>query len=89
MEWEHRTLLLKGKIMQQAISKSPRERGAFFPGGSVVKNLPTNAGDVGLIPGLGRAPTEGNGNLLWYYLGNPMGRAAWWATVHGITKSQT
>ena len=33
-----------------------------FPGGSVVKNLPANAGDMGLIPGLGRSPGEGNGN---------------------------
>ena len=37
-----------------------------FPGGSVVKNLPANAGDVGLIPGLGRSPGEGNGNPLEY-----------------------
>ena len=37
-----------------------------FPGGSVVKNLPVNAGDMGLIPGLGRSPEEGNGNLLQY-----------------------
>ena len=37
-----------------------------FLGGSVVKNLPTNAGDVGLIPGSGRFPGEGNGNLLQY-----------------------
>ena len=37
-----------------------------FPGGSVVKNLPTNAGDMGLIPGLGRAPGEGNDNPLQY-----------------------
>ena len=35
-----------------------------FPGGSVVKNLPANAGDVSLIPGLGRSPGEGNGNPL-------------------------
>ena len=88
MEWEHRTLLLKGKIMQQAISKSPRERGAFFPGGSVVKNLPTNAGDVGLIPGLGRSPGEGNGNPLQYScLGNTMDRGAWRAAVHEFAKS--
>jgi len=33
-----------------------------FPGGSVVKNPPANAGDVGSIPGLGRSPEEGNGN---------------------------
>ena len=37
-----------------------------FPGGSVVKKLPTNAGDTGLIPGLGRSPGAGNGNLLQY-----------------------
>ena len=44
-----------------------------FPGGSVVKNLPAVAGDVGSLPGLGRAPGEGSGNLLQYScLGNPM-----------------
>ena len=37
-----------------------------FPGGSVVKNLPVNAGDSGSIPGLGRSPAEGNGNPLQY-----------------------
>ena len=58
-----------------------------FPGGSVVKNPPANAGDVGLIPGSGRSPGEGNGNPLQYScLGNPMDREAWWATVHGVTK---
>jgi len=35
-----------------------------FPGGSAVKNLPANAGDAGSVPGLGRFPGEGNGNLL-------------------------
>ena len=55
-----------------------------------VKNLPASAGDVGLIPGSGRPPGEGNGNLLQYScLGNPMDRGAWWATVHGVTKSWT
>ena len=38
-----------------------------FPGGSVVKNLPANAGDTGLIPGSGRSPGEGNGNPLQYF----------------------
>ena len=62
-----------------------------FPGGSVVKNLPANAGDTGLIPGSGRSPGEGNGNPLQYScLENPMdGGGAWQATVHGVTKSQT
>ena len=61
-----------------------------FPGSSVVKNLPANTGDAGLIPGSGRFPGEGNGNLLQYScLGNPMDRGAWQATVHGVTNSQT
>ena len=57
-----------------------------FPGGSVVKNLLTNAGDMGSIPGLGRSPRGGNGNPLQYScLENPMDRGAWRATVHGVT----
>ena len=61
-----------------------------FPGGSVVKNLPANAGDARLIPGLGRSPGGGNGNPLQYScLKNPMDRGAWRATVHGVTKGQT
>ena len=58
-----------------------------FPHGSVVKNLPANAGDVGLIPGLGRSPGEGIGKRLQYScLKNPMDRKAWRATVHRIEK---
>ena len=53
----------------------------------MVKCLPTNAGDVGLIPGLGRSPGEGNGNSLQYFCpGNPMDRGAWWATDHGLAE---
>ena len=49
-----------------------------FPGGSVVKNPPTNAGDVGWIPGSGRPPGGGNDNPLQYYcLENPMNRGTW------------
>ena len=59
----------------------------------VVKDLPANAGDardMGLIPGQGRSPGEGQGNPLQYCcLGNPMDRGAWQATVHGATKSWT
>ena len=59
---------------------------ADFPGGSVVKNPPANAGDVGLIPGSGRCPEEGNGNPLQYScLENPKDRGAWQATVHGVS----
>ena len=58
--------------------------------GSVVENLPADAGDVSLIPGLGRSPGEGNGNPVQdSCLGNPMDRGAWWATVHGVAESQT
>ena len=49
-----------------------------------------NAGDLGLIPGSGRSPGEGNGNpLQCSCLENPMDREAWWAAVHGVTKSWT
>ena len=64
-----------------------------FPGSSVVKNPPADAGatgDTGLIPGLGRSPGGGKGNLFQYScLENPMERGARQATVHGVTKSQT
>ena len=58
-----------------------------FPGGSVVKNPPVNAGDAGLIPRLKRSPGEGNGNPLQYFcLGNPMDRGAWQAIVQGVAR---
>ena len=58
-----------------------------FPGGSVVKNPPANAGDSCSIPGWGRSPRGGNGNPLQYsFLGNPMNRGAWQTIVHGVTK---
>ena len=61
-----------------------------FPGGSVVKTPPANAGTAHPIPGSARSPREGNGSPLQYFcLGNPVNRRAWWATVHGVTKSQT
>ena len=62
----------------------------LFPGSTVVKNLPANAGDIGSFPGWGRSPKEENGNSLQYScLENPMDKGAWWATVHRVTKSQT
>ena len=64
-----------------------------FLGGLVLKNLAANARDTrdkGLIPGWERSPGGGNGNPLQYsYLGSPMDRGAWWATVHGVTNSHT
>ena len=64
--------------------------GGTFPGGRVVKNPPANAGDtrdMGSIPGLGRAPGEGNGNPLQYScLENPMDRGAQQAIISRVTK---
>ena len=52
------------------------------------KDSASNVGDMGSIPGSGRFPGEGNGNPLQYScLGNPIDRGAWWAIVHGVTKS--
>ena len=59
-----------------------------FSGGSVVKNLPVNAGDLGLSPTSGRSPGRGNGNPLQYScLENPRDRG--WGTAHGIAKRWT
>ena len=59
-------------------------------GGSEVKASACNVGDLGLIPGSGRSPGEGNGNPLQYScLENPMDGEAWWATVHGVAKNRT
>ena len=61
-----------------------------FPGGSDSKESACDAGDLGLIPGLGRSPGGGHGHPLQYScLENPMGRGAWRASVHGVTESQT
>ena len=61
-----------------------------FPGGSDGKESVYNAGDLDLIPGLGRSSGEGSGNTLQYScLGNPMDRGAWQATVRGAAKSLT
>ena len=58
--------------------------------GAVVKNPPAKAGDsrsMGSIPGSGRSPEAGNGNLIQYFgLGNSMNRKAWRATIHGVNK---
>ena len=84
------------KITNQYVSKvSQKNKGILsnyqgLPGGSKVKASACNAGDLGLISGSGRSPGEGNGNPLQYScLENPMDRGAWWATVHGVAKSQT
>ena len=61
-----------------------------FPGDSDGKESACNVGDPGSICGLGKSPGEGNGNPLQYScLENPVDRAAWQATVHGVEKSWT
>ena len=59
----------------------------------MVENLPASTGDAGetgLVPGLGRSPGGRNGNPLQYsFLENPMNGGAWWAIVHRVTKNQT
>ena len=58
-----------------------------FPGGSIGKESAYNAGNPGLVPGLGRSPGEGNGNPLQYScLEIPMDRGAWQVIVHGVTR---
>ena len=61
-----------------------------FPGGSDGKESACSVGDLGLIPGSGRIPGGGNDYPLQYScLETSMANEAWWAAVHGFTKSQT
>ena len=61
-----------------------------FPGGTAIKKLSVNAGDMGLILGSGRFLGGGNGDPLQdSCLGNPMEREVWWAAVHGVAESRT
>ena len=61
-----------------------------YPGGLNGKESACNAGDLGLIPGLGRSTGEGNGySFQCFCLENSLDRGAWWATVHVVIKSQT
>ena len=62
----------------------------IFPGGLDGKESACNVGDLGSIPDLGRSPGGGHSNSLQYScLENLMDRGVWWATIHGISKSQT
>ena len=82
------------KIMLLRLNSAMRAQIPFIPlsyNGSVGKEPACHegdTGDVGLIPGLGRSPGEGIGNQLQHScLGKPMDRGAWWAPVHGLSKS--
>ena len=97
--------ILQAKLQQYVNRELPDVQAAFrkgrgtrdqivniqgFPGGSEVKASASNVGDLGSILGLGSSPGEGNGNPLQYScLENPKDEGAWWATVHGVTKSRT
>ena len=89
-------ITVAGKVMtsQSAAASSQYSENSrclwqLAPGGSDGKESACNAGDPGSISGSGRSPEEGNDNPLQNsFLGNPMDREAWWATVHKITKSQ-
>ena len=62
----------------------------LFNHGLPCKESSSNVGDLGLIPGSGRSPGEGNGYAPQYsYLENLMDKGTWWAIVHGVTKSDT
>ena len=88
MTWVCFLSLLVKKAIAECLQQTSHCVG--FPDGSVGKESTCNAGIWGSIPGLGTPPGEGKGNPLHYScLGNPMDRGAWWATVHGVTKSQT
>ena len=79
-------LLMHESLMHESLMQESQGS----PGGSEIKASACNAGNLGSIPGLGRSPGEGNGNALQYScLDNPMHRGPWWATVHGVARSQT
>ena len=81
-----------GNHHEHPASEKKVKRKGGFSGASDGKESTCNAGDLGLIPGLGRSPGEGNGSPLQYScLENSMDRGilSWWARVRGVTKSQT
>ena len=78
------------RVRQDLVTEHTACVNFLFPGGSEVKNLPANAGDLGLIPGSGRSPGEGNGNpLQCSCLENPRDGGAWWAAVYRVAQSRT
>ena len=77
-------------LLQHHSSKASILWHSAFPGGSESRESACNVGDLGLIPGSGRSPGEGNGSPFPYScLENSMDRGAWWATVQGAAKSWT
>ena len=99
IHWSRSSQTLSGQLCRQTTEHTREERVNVplfmplprgFPGGSDGKASAYNAGDPGLIPGLGRSSGEGNGDPLQYScLENPMDGGACWATVHGVAKNWT
>ena len=92
MPWPEQTILTEKEELYTILKYYPTIIAPLpdFPGGSDGKASAYNAGDLGLIPRLGRSPGEGNGNPLQYsFLEDPMDGGAWEVTVHGVTKSRT
>ena len=88
---EEHGLELLGSVFVAHMSLLALQHGILgFPGGPEGKESTCSVGDSCSIPGLGRSPGVGNGNLLQYFcLGHPMDRGAWKNTAHRVTKSQT
>ena len=81
------SVLKKSNCCGRYLRKDKLQKVEGFPGGSDSKESACNAGNLSLIPGLGRCPGEGHGNPPQYcYLENSMDGGAWRATVHGVTK---
>ena len=90
LKWKYRKIFLLALLLHQKNFNIILLENLGFTAGSYGKESTCNAGDSGLISGLGRFSGEGNGYPLQYsYLENSMDRGAWQATVHGVTKSQT
>ena len=83
----HRCAAFSLVVVQGLIALASLVASLGFPGGSDGKESACNAGDTGLIPGSGRSPGGGNGNLLQHScMENPMDRGAWRATVQGLQR---
>ena len=82
-------IIIFRQLLNLNSNKGILQQNVGFPGGSDGKEFACNAGDPGLIPGLGRSSAEANGNPLQYScLENSMDRGAWWATVQRVANNQ-
>ena len=89
-EHAHATTIVTIRLQNRTTTSKHLSSTLGFTSSSGVKASACNAGDLGLILGLGRSPGEGNGNPLQYScLENFMDRRAWQATVHGVAESRT